>query len=276
MSKKSKDAKSEEENKKNIDSLNNIKLFISIPCYDAMITMQTMISMMNLSNLLNMHEIVFTIDFIGNESLIPRARNNSLARFMKSKFTHLLFIDSDIEFQAQAVIDLLRSKKDVVCCAYPRKSYNFNKLLYSLKNESNSKESLESRGLDFTYNALYDDNYNIITDGDLVKVRHASTGFMMIQREILEKLYKKHTELKIITDNNSRNDEEIVGLFCCMIKNCQYLSEDYSFCERVIDEGGSIWINTKHNLNHIGKYLFKSDIKNRTNLGRYQNERQFY
>lgn len=258
------------------ESLKNIKLFISLPCYDAMVTMQTMMSVMYLSNLLNHHGIVFTIDFIGNESLIPRARNHSLGRFIKSNFTHLLFIDSDIEFEAQAVLDLLKSNKDVVCCAYPRKSYNFNKLMYSITTDHESKESLESRGLDFTYNALYDDNNKIITDGDYIKVKHASTGFMMIKRPILEQLYKKHTELTIITDNNSKTDEQIVGLFCCMIKDKQYLSEDYSFCERVIDEGGSIWINNKHNLNHIGKHVFKSDIKNRKNLGRSQNERAFY
>ena len=148
--------------------------------------------------------------------------------------------------------------------------------MYSMQTESDSKESLDSRGLDFTYNALYDDNNKIIAEGDYVKVRHASTGFMMIERRILEKLYNKHTELTIITDNNSKTDDKIVGLFCCMIKNNQYLSEDYSFCERVIDEGGSIWINTKYNLNHIGKHSFRSDIKNRKHLGRYQNERAFY
>ena len=258
------------------DELNNIKLFISIPCYDAMITMQTMISVMNLSTLLNMHKIIFTIDFIGNESLIPRARNNSLGRFIRSNFTHLLFIDSDIEFHPQAVLDLLKSKKDVACCAYPRKGYNFNKLIYSMQTERDSNESLESRGLDFTYNAMYDEDNKIITDGDYIKVRHASTGFMMIQRDILEKLYNKHTELTIITDNFSKEDHKIIGLFCCMIKNNQYLSEDYSFCQRVIDEGGSIWINNKHNLNHVGKYVFRSDINNRKNLGRYTNEKIFY
>ncbi len=251
-------------------------LYISIPCYDAMITMQTTISLMHLSNLLNHHNIKFTIDFIGNESLIPRARNNSLARFIKSDFTHLLFIDSDIEFPCEAVLDLLKSKKDVSCCAYPRKSYNFKRLIYSMQNETDSTESLESRGLDFTYNAIYDDNGNIITEGNYIKVKHASTGFMMIKRDILEKLYKKHTELTIITDDHSKEDDTIVGLFCCMIKNNQYLSEDYSFCERVIGEGGNIWINNKYNLNHIGKYKFKSDIKNRTELGRYQNERNLY
>ena len=252
------------------------KIFISTPCYDAMMTMQYTISLLNLVTFLNKYKIDFVIDFIGNESLITRARNNSLGKFMNSDCTHLLFIDSDIEFPAQAVLDLLIFDKDVTCCAYARKGYNWNKLTYSMRHDITSKESLESRGLDFTYNAIYNEKNELIKESNFIKVKQASTGFMMIKKEIVEKLYKKHKELDIITDNLSNADNKICGLFCCMIKNKQYLSEDYSFCERVNDIGGSVWINIKHNLNHIGKYIFKSDIKNRSYLGRHQNERNFY
>ena len=250
-------------------------ILISTPCYDATMTMQYTISLINLVQLLSKNKINFAVDLVGNESLITRARNNSLGRFMQNNFTHILFIDSDIEFDAQAVLDMLKFDKDVVCCAYPKKGYNWNKLIYSMKNE-NSKESLESRGLDFSYNVELDDNKKIIKDGDFIKVRHASTGFMLIKRDIVKKLSKKHTELNIITCALDKQDREICGLFCCFIKNKQYLSEDFSFCERVNDIGGQVWINVKHNLNHVGKYVFRSDIKNREYLGRKQSERQFY
>lgn len=107
-------------------------------------------------------------------------------------------------------------------------------------------------------------------------MKHASTGFMMIKRDILEKLSQKHVELQIVTDDLSSNDNVICGLFCCMIKNRQYLSEDFSFCERVNDIGGEVWMSVEHNLNHIGKHIFRSDIKNRTYHGRHQSERAFY
>lgn len=252
------------------------KLFISTPCYDSMVTMQYTTSLLNLVTTLNQYKIEFMIDFTGNESLIPRARNSSLGKFMSSGFTHLLFIDSDIEFPAKAVIDLLLSDKDVVCCSYAKKGINWNRLMHSLQHDTQSHESLESRGLDFAYNAILDDNGKIIKDKNLIRVRHASTGFMMIKRSIVAELQKKHTELEIITDDTSRIDNTIYGLFCCMIKNKQYLSEDYSFCERVNEIGGTVWIDTTHNLNHIGKYVFRSDIQNRTSLVRSVEERKFY
>jgi hypothetical protein len=63
---------------------------------------------------------------------------------------------------------------------------------------------------------------------------------------------------------------------CSVIKNKTYLSEDYSFCERVNDIGGEVWISITDNLNHVGKHVFKSDIKNRGYLGRNVHEKQFY
>lgn len=254
---------------------NKIKLFISTPCYDSMMSMQYTMSLLKLTKFLPYNNINFVIDFIGNESLITRARNKSLANFAKSDCTHLLFIDSDIEFPCEAVLSLLKMDKDVACCPYPKKGLNWKKMIYSMQNE-HSKESISSRGLDFAYNAMYDDNHNIIKNNDSIRVKHASTGFMMIKKSIVEKLTEKHDELTIISDDLSNNNTTLCGLFCCMIKNKQYLSEDYSFCERVNEIGGEVWINTKHNLNHIGKYTFESDIKNRTYLGRKVSEKLFY
>ena len=252
------------------------KIFISTPCYDAMMTMQYTISILKLTQFLTTQGIPFVIDFIGNESLIPRARNSSLAKFMKSNFSHLLFIDSDIEFSVDAVIDLITFDKDVVCCCYPKKSYNWKRLMYSLQNENQSKEHIHSRGLDFTHNVMKNKDGNLIEFGDFVRVKEASTGFMMIKREILQKLIEKHTELEIVTDSLSQKDEKICGLFCTMIKNNRFLSEDYSFCQRVNDIGGQIWVSRTQNINHIGKHVFSSDIKNRTFIGRNSSERNLY
>jgi hypothetical protein len=251
------------------------KIFISTPCYDAMMTMQYTLSLLNLISFLRERNIDFVIAFIGNESLIPRARNHALGNFMKSDCTHLFCIDSDIEFQPDAFMDCLQFNKEVVCCGYPKKGYNWNKFMHSLMTEQDSPESLDSRGLDYAYNAKYE-NGKLITNNGYLQVIHASTGFMLIQRGVIEKLYKKHTELEIITSNLSQTDDSICGLFCCMIKDKQYLSEDYSFCERVNAIGGEVWISMKHNLNHVGKHVFKGDIKNRKYLGRSLAEKQFY
>ena len=235
------------------------KLFISTPCYDAMVSMQYTISLLNLSNLLNKNNIEFVIDFIGNESLIPRARNKSLNNFIKSNFTHILFIDADLEFSAEAVLDLLKFNKDVVSCVYPKKGINFQKLIYSIMNDK-SNESLDSRGLDFAYNILHDKNNKIIKNKDFIKARHTSTGFMMIKREIINKLCNNNKDLLIKSDELSKKDEEYYGLFCCMIKDKYYLSEDYYFSRLWQECGGEIWADLASPLTHFGNRAYKGHV----------------
>ena len=75
-----------------------------------------------------------------------------------------------------------------------------------MQNNSESKESLDSRGLDFAHNAIYNKEKNLIKRNNFLKVSHASTGFMMIKREILTKLYDKHTEPMIKTSALSKED----------------------------------------------------------------------
>lgn len=241
------------------------KLFISTPCYGATVSMQYMISILKLTNFLRDNNIVFVIDFIGNESLITRARNISLGKFIKSDFTHMLCIDSDIEFPEQAVIDLLNFNKDVVCCTYAKKGYDWHKMMYSLITDKESKEKPYSRGLDYSHNV--GEHPNKRGNNDFMRIKECSTGFMLISKDIVTKLVKKHKELEIIHDNLS-GQTTYYGLFNCMVKNKRYLSEDYSFCNRVADIDGEIWLNIKHNLTHYGTYGFKSDISNRHNLCR--------
>ena len=200
------------------------KLYIGTPCYDAMLSMQYALSLLKLTKLLEQHNIEYNIDFIGNESLITRARNNILNRFIKSNFTHLLFIDADIEFNPEAVIDMLEFDKDIVACTYPKKGFNWNKFMHSMQFDK-SNEALESRGLDFNYNI----SNNIVKKGNYIKVSNISTGFMMIKKEIISKLCDNNKDLIIISDSLNSEQNEQFGLFCCMIKNNQYLSEDSYF-----------------------------------------------
>lgn len=241
-------------------------VFISTPCYDGMLSMSYTLSILKLIRKLNSMNIKYHIDLIGNESLIPRARNNSLGRFMKTNYSHLLFIDADIEFQPEALIDIINFNKDVVCCSVPTKNINWERIKESITNED-TRESYESRGLRFAYNKMnqqnnIDENSNTNENDNFIQVQHAGTAFMLIKREIIVKLYDKHPELMI--RSAQLNNSIVCGLFCCMIQNKIYLSEDYSFCERVRNIGGEIWVNTSHNLNHIGRMIFRSDIANRT------------
>ena len=130
------------------------KIFIATPCYGNMLMAPYVSSLLSTTKLLDQKGIGYTTHFMGNESLVQRARNIIAQKFLNSDCTHLLFIDSDIEWNAQAVVDLLDFNKDVSCCVYPKKAYNWQQFLDSYSVGNNSKEAPHSRGLDFNINVL--------------------------------------------------------------------------------------------------------------------------
>lgn len=251
------------------------KILIFTPCYDAMLTMQYTTSLLKLITMMQHKNIEYLVSFLGNESLIPRARNKAVRQFMQTDCTHLFFIDADIQFEPEAFLDLLFADKDVSCCSYAKKGINWNRLKYSLEMEKDSKEDIKSRGLDFNFNCELK-NGELQKKGDFFKVRHGATGFMLIKRSIITKLSKCHPELEIKGDQTCEDESSSIGLFCCMIHEKEYLSEDYAFCHRVNEAGGEVWMNCKHNLTHVGRFNFESDLKNRENPVRTHGEKIFY
>ena len=59
---------------------------------------------------------------ITNESLITRARNELARIFLESEYDYLMFIDADIGFDGDAVLQLMDADKDVACGIYPKKT----------------------------------------------------------------------------------------------------------------------------------------------------------
>ena len=65
------------------------------------------------------------IDVIWNvtvDSLVTRARNELVARFLRSEATHLFFVDSDIGFTPEQVLEMLRFNEPFVAGVYPLKA----------------------------------------------------------------------------------------------------------------------------------------------------------
>ena len=81
------------------------KLFIPVICYNHTANTEYMISLIRLTHHLRDKGINYCLYPIVFESLIPRARNAAAAHFLDSDCSHLLFIDADIEFDAESFVD---------------------------------------------------------------------------------------------------------------------------------------------------------------------------
>ena len=150
------------------------KLMIGLPAYDHKVGLKMAISLMRLAQNVVEHGITIQISSICGCSVVTRARNMIAHEFLKSDCDSLLFIDADMTFEPESVLRLLawNQKKPIVAGAYEARKEG---KIYILSLEGDSE--------------------NIEMDGyGLVKARRVATGFMMIQKQVFQKLAEMHPE----------------------------------------------------------------------------------
>jgi hypothetical protein len=99
-----------------------VKLFLSTPCYGGLCLEKYMSSIIKLQLLLIKEKIQLYIDTTENESLVHRARNVAVGRFMqKTDCDYFMFVDADIDFDPESVVRLVKSGHDLSVACYPKK-----------------------------------------------------------------------------------------------------------------------------------------------------------
>lgn len=252
---------------------------ILAPCFGSMCFINFVSCLMQTKDLFQYFGIGLTIEFCKGDSLISRARNNLIAKAMNNpSITHVMFIDNDITWNPFDIINLLLSEKEVIGGVYPLKNYNWNRLLPDKKNinpiqtmlERKKRSELHSTSTDedIIQNSLLKYNVNYLSrevhiENNLTQVKHIATGFMMIQRNVIEAMSNAYKETKYTDDVNFLNTEEnrfAYALFDCGVEDDHYLSEDWMFCNRWTKIGGSIWVDVSINLSHTGYEDYKGNF----------------
>lgn len=236
------------------------KVYLATPCYGCMMTMPFLASLLTLQAACVQRGIELVVDFIGNESLVERARNILAARFLASDATHLFFVDADIAFHPQAFMRLLDADKDVSTAVYPKKAFTWDNVRRKLA--AGDSESVVSMGVDYNINIAK--AREAVAPNGFVPVLDSATGFMLIKRAVLERMAEHYrAELYAVNDIPGQTTRDYVSLFACMIDpdTKRFLSEDYSFCRRYQQLGGEIWADIAVPLAHIGTMLYRGDIR---------------
>jgi hypothetical protein len=250
-----------------LEDLRKEKIFIATPCYGGQLTEAYFRSTIRLLTFCNQHQIPIAFGTIANESLVTRARNVLVAYFLQSDFTRLMFIDADIEFQVEDVIKLIAHNKDVAVGAYPKKGVNWQRIRESvrLKDDAYNDQQIASFGSDYAINFKFinRDAKQIAIENGLIRLHDGATGFMMIKREVIDKMIVAYPDLKYNNDLNTPPElnPHFYAFFDTMIdpKDRRYLSEDYTFSRRWQDIGGEIWLDPSISLNHYGSFNFQGN-----------------
>lgn len=242
-------------------------IYVATPCYGCILNVNYLQSLLALQSACLQRGVSCYIDFIGNESLVQRARNILAARFLQSgdSNTDLLFIDADIGFDPDLVFRLLDMDKDVVTGTYPKKAIDWT----GVQNAIAKGFDPRSGGLDFNLNIK---GQNATVENGFTEVLDSATGFMMISRSALSKMANRYRDtLHCVNDIQGGGDNRVdtyVAVFDCMLDpdTKRYLSEDYAFCRRWQQMGGKIWADVITPLVHVGNYVYNGDIRQRQTI----------
>jgi hypothetical protein len=213
-------------------------LHIGMPCYGGNVSEPTMTSLLRFILMAQQVGLNWSLDTMVNESLVTRARNNLMAKMMTNQSaTHFMFIDADIRFQPESILQMMACDKDVIGGLYPKKALPVNYVI-NLKRETK-------------------------VQGDIFTVDTMGTGFLMFKKNVYVQLCAAHPECKYVDDVGLGKQYEptMYSIFDVAIdERGHYLSEDWLFCRRWAALGGEIWAHGKVLLNHIGHYEFVGDL----------------
>ena len=203
-------------------------------------------------------------------SLVTQGRNLCVAEFLnhEDKYTHLLFIDSDIDFKAKTIFKLLDFDKDIISVPYPMKTLSWDKIWRRLDTKEgaiNNANELARAG--FTFPVKVKDPNSITVEKGLAELTHAPTGCMLIKRNVIEKMIEAYPHLEIYQPTNINGKEEkkdnMYNLFDTLhdTKSKRYFGEDFGFCQRWADIGGKVYGYIDDPISHIGEYCYTGRFK---------------
>lgn len=254
-----------------IEKLREKRLFIATPMYGGQCSGLYTKSTNDLAMSAARYGIDIKFYYLFNESLITRARNYCVDEFLRSDYTHLIFIDSDIGFNFKDVYTLMHmcesaDEYGIITGAYPKKTIAWEKIKLAVDKgfaDSNPFQ-LEHFVGDYVFNP--DENVTSFRIDEPVKIREGGTGFMMIHREVFEKYAKAYPELSYIPDHvrteHFDGSREITAFFDCVIdpESKRYLSEDYMFSHYARAAGINVWLCPWIQLKHTGSYTFGGSL----------------
>ena len=215
------------------------KLMIAIPAYDGKLNIKTSFALADLVVKASAYGVQIQLSHLSGCSLITKARNVLVANFLESDCTEMLFIDADVVVNAGSVLRLLAlsTGKDITAGMYTRRAED-RKFFLDIYIDQNNTLEFDQHGM--------------------LRVENVATGFMMIQRHVLEKMIASHPEWTYFNDFYNRSES---ALFDFELANGQYIGEDYTFCKRARADGFTVFIDPEITLPHVGSQEYHRSFK---------------
>ncbi len=206
------------------------KLFIATPAFDGKVTVPYACSLADTQLFLAVNKIQVIIRIHTSGSLLVRERNDLVKAFLETDATHMLCLDSDIGWNPEDVLRLIKYDEDFVASLYPARGEKT-----------------------FLFRGVYGENKRMeVSEKKLLEMEYIPAGFMLLKRCVLEKMIQHFPELYYEPKDESLKHTKGYYLFATELWNGEFWGEDYVFCRRAREAGFKIWIDPTIQLNHAG------------------------
>lgn len=190
------------------------------------------------ASLLQLHKPEPCAFMIVERQMIEIARNGIVMEALKNNCTHVLMVDDDNPIPADTLEKFMEDDKDIVIA--PILSRNPN------KNGIHDLCAFYMKEVDGV--KLYENIEQFRDDGYLHKIDGGGTGCILIKIEVLQKLNSIYKE-RIFERTRDVFPKPIT------VDGKEYtertMSEDVQFCERAIENGFEVWLDSRIKPLHI-------------------------
>lgn len=192
-------------------------------------------------------------------TLLAWARNVLASLVLERGHSHLLFIDSDIDYPADLIRRMVDFDAPVVSAVCPHRTLDVNRFFALSRSEPNP-QSAWARSLSFV---LELETPHVERQG-FYRARRTGTGLMLIKREVFESLRDAHPELYRPAAGSYYEHQGLTHALQCFDplydENGLAMSEDVSFIRRWQGQGGEVWAVFDERVGHVGPFMFRAGM----------------
>ena len=210
-------------------------------------------------------------------SLVTQGRNLCVANFLKdpTNYTHLLFIDSDIDFKFDTIIKMLKFDREVIATPYPMKHIHWDQIWDRVqKGKIKNIEQLKRAGHAFPIKLENQKGKEIPVVDGVIEVSHAPTGCMLIKKQVFDKMIKAYPNDKIeqatIVNGKALIDEYNYNFFDTIHdpETKKYYGEDFGFCKKWTAIGGKCYCYVSDDITHVGEYAYNGKLMDNLDISK--------
>lgn len=213
-----------------------MKVMVAIPAYTGTIHLGTFRSLFTDLLALQARGDSFEVYNECGNALIADARALIVAQFLASDCDQLVFVDSDVCWEAGALLGLVDAPVDMAAGIYPQRR---DPIAYCVKWKSEGElwadpetGLLESVGVPF--------------------------GFVKLSRKMLESMVAQYPDSEFYVENAP--GQKAWALFADYRIGKHKMGEDYAFCRRWTEMGGRLWVNPEIKMGHVGYKTFPGHL----------------